>query len=114
MRDMTDEELENALHDRRKELFDLRFRFLNLVLAPPDQTAGSSKEQDDSSNEELAVLLEEIGRLVAAQIFIHLTNEGLSDVRGLRQRASVRSIGDPFAGSFPFPPRINGSWRRLV
>ena len=26
MRDMTDEELENALHDRRKELFDLRFQ----------------------------------------------------------------------------------------
>ena len=26
MRDMTDEELENALHDRRQELFNLRFQ----------------------------------------------------------------------------------------
>ena len=26
LRDMTDDELENALHDRRKELFDLRFQ----------------------------------------------------------------------------------------
>jgi large subunit ribosomal protein L29 len=26
MRDLTDEELENALHDRRQELFNLRFQ----------------------------------------------------------------------------------------
>ena len=26
LRDMTDEELENALHDRRQELFNLRFQ----------------------------------------------------------------------------------------
>ena len=26
MRDMTDEELENALHDRRQELFNMRFQ----------------------------------------------------------------------------------------
>jgi large subunit ribosomal protein L29 len=26
LRDMTDDELENALHDRRKELFNLRFQ----------------------------------------------------------------------------------------
>ena len=32
MRDMTDEELENALHDRRQELFNLRFQFVTGAL----------------------------------------------------------------------------------
>ena len=35
MRDMTDEELENALHDRRQELFNLRFQHATGALENP-------------------------------------------------------------------------------
>ena len=42
LRDMTDDELDNALHDRRKELFDLRFQSATGALGSCGTYCGTS------------------------------------------------------------------------
>jgi len=87
-----------------RKLLDLGFGFLHLMLAPPDQAAARREEQDDARNQPVAVGLEKVAHLIATQILIHLAEKRLTSIRGLRQRASVRSIGDPIAGtSLPHP-----------
>ena len=44
MRDMTDEELENALHDRRQELFNLRFQSATGALENPARLRLAKRE----------------------------------------------------------------------
>ena len=44
MRDMTDEELENALHDRRQELFNLRFQSATGALENPARLKLAKRE----------------------------------------------------------------------
>ena len=64
--------------------------------------ARRGEEQYNSRDQPAAIILEEVAQLVATQILIHFANEGVTNIRGLRQRASVRSIGDPFAAA-PLP-----------
>ena len=44
LRDMTDEELENALHDRRQELFNLRFQSATGALENPARLKHAKRE----------------------------------------------------------------------
>ena len=44
LRDMTDDELENALHDRRQELFNLRFQSATGALENPARLKLAKRE----------------------------------------------------------------------
>src|SRR6059058_6618929 len=70
------------------------FRALLLIILPVDEAAACRDEQDHRTDQPTAILLRKIAGAVATQILVDLANEGVADIRGLRQRrASVRSIG---------------------
>src|SRR5205807_1541373 len=86
------------------ELLDLFAGPLNLVLVPPDQSAASGEEQHHAGNQPIAVLFKKIVQLVAPEVLIDLANKRLTNIRGLRQSASVARSGIQLP-QLPFPTR---------
>ncbi len=86
--------------ERLGELLDLLFRLLLLVILPVDEAARRGQEQDQRRNHHPRIFLGEIGDLVAAQILVDLTQEGVANVRGLRQILPQSGMDEPGAGRF--------------
>src|SRR5436190_11491683 len=77
-----------------REVLDMLLRAMDLILLPVNPATAGREEQDQRANQPAAIFLGEVPSPVAPQVLVDLAEECLIDrVRGLRQEASVRSVG---------------------
>jgi hypothetical protein len=85
------------------------------VILPVDPSALGSQKSDHGEGDPNAIILEEVLKPVATKILVDFLEERFANVRGLRQRCSVRSLArDYCCRSLPFPTRDERKLAALV
>jgi hypothetical protein len=74
-----------------RKLLDPRLILLCLALLPPDEAAADDQKKHHCGRDPAAIALEKILNQIATQVLVDFADEGVADLRGLRQEGS--SVG---------------------